>query len=114
MTANDTLIEGITRSDAHPALLDPSTGDVVTYAQLADAVHRIASQLAGTGVGPGDVVLIASVAALGFGALALLWRPLLRIVIHEEMAAVEGVPVLAVRIGFMVLLAVVVARPTFD
>jgi zinc transport system permease protein len=60
-------------------------------------------------VGPGDVVLIGSVAVLGLGALALLWRPLLRIAIHEETAAVEGVPVVAVRVAFMVLLAVVVA-----
>jgi zinc transport system permease protein len=60
-------------------------------------------------VGPGDVALIGAVAALGLGALAFLWRPLLRIAVHEEMAAVEGVPVVAVRIAFMVLLAVVVA-----
>ena len=60
MTANDTLIEGIARRDAHPALVDPATGDVVTYTQLADAVHRIASQLAGTGVGPGDVVALSA------------------------------------------------------
>lgn len=57
----------------------------------------------------GDVMVIAGVAAAGLATLAVLWRPLLRIAIHEEMAAVEGVPVLAVRIAFMVLLAVVVA-----
>ncbi len=56
-----------------------------------------------------DVGLIAGVALAGLGAIALLWRPLLRIAIHEEMAAAEGVPVMAVRIAFMVLLAVVVA-----
>lgn len=60
-------------------------------------------------VSRGDVGVIAAVAAGGLGALALLWRPLLRIAVHEEMAAVEGVPVVAVRIAFMVLLAVVVA-----
>jgi zinc transport system permease protein len=56
-----------------------------------------------------DVMVIGAVAAFGLAALAFLWRPLLRIAIHEETAAVEGVPVVAVRIGFMVLLAVVVA-----
>ena len=56
-----------------------------------------------------DVMVIGAVAACGLTALAFLWRPLLRIAIHEETAAVEGVPVVAVRVGFMVLLAVVVA-----
>lgn len=56
-----------------------------------------------------DVVVIAMVSAGGLGLIAVLWRALLRIAVHEEMAAVEGVPVLAVRIAFMVLLAVVVA-----
>ena len=60
MTANETLIRGIARNDAHPALLVPATDDVVTYTQLADAVLRIAGQLAGTGVGPGDVVALSA------------------------------------------------------
>lgn len=60
-------------------------------------------------VSKGDVMVIAAMAAAGLGALCILWRPLLRIAVHEEMAAVEGVPVVAVRVGFMVLLAIVVA-----
>ena len=42
-------------------------------------------------------------------ALAFLWRPLLAATVHEELARVEGVPVTAVRLAFMVLLAIVVA-----
>jgi zinc transport system permease protein len=38
-----------------------------------------------------------------------LWRPLLSATVHEELAAVEGVPVTAVNLGFMLLLAMVVA-----
>ncbi|MCP5419870.1 MAG: zinc ABC transporter permease subunit ZnuB [Gammaproteobacteria bacterium] len=41
--------------------------------------------------------------------LSRLWRPLLAITVHEELARVEGVPVFAVRLGFMTLIAVVVA-----
>lgn len=42
-------------------------------------------------------------------ALYLLWRHLLAIAVHEELAAVEGTPVAAVRLSFMLLLAAVVA-----
>ena len=50
----------------------------------------------------------------GTGALALLsvawlWRPLLALTVHEELARVEGVPVLRVRLAFMLLIAVIVA-----
>lgn len=41
--------------------------------------------------------------------LALLWRPLLALTVHEELARVEGVPVFAVRLLFMLLMAVVIA-----
>ena len=41
--------------------------------------------------------------------LALLWRSLLALTVHEELARVEGVPVFAVRLMFMLLLAVVIA-----
>ncbi|MCB1804590.1 MAG: metal ABC transporter permease, partial [Candidatus Competibacteraceae bacterium] len=50
--------------------------------------------------GGGVVVLI---------LLALLWRPLLALTVHEELAQVEGVPVFAVRLLFMLLMAVVIA-----
>ncbi|MEE4378060.1 MAG: zinc ABC transporter permease subunit ZnuB [Candidatus Competibacteraceae bacterium] len=41
--------------------------------------------------------------------LAGLWRSLLAMTVHEELARVEGVPVLLVRLIFMLLIAVVVA-----
>jgi zinc transport system permease protein len=43
------------------------------------------------------------------GAMAVLWRPLLAISVHEEMAAAEGVPVALVRGAFMLLMAFAVA-----
>jgi zinc transport system permease protein len=42
-------------------------------------------------------------------ALIALWRPLLAVTVHEEVARVEGVPVRAVGIGFMILMAATVA-----
>ena len=60
-------------------------------------------------VGPGDLVIIGTVAAGGLLVLWGLWRPLLRVTLHEDLAAVEGVRVIPVRICFMLLLAVTVA-----
>jgi len=43
------------------------------------------------------------------GLMLWLWRPLLAISVHEEMAAAEGVPVPLIRSGFMLLIAFTVA-----
>ncbi|MBI2584587.1 MAG: metal ABC transporter permease [Rhodospirillales bacterium] len=56
-----------------------------------------------------DIAMIYLGGALVIAALAWLWRPLLSATVHEELASVEGVPVTAVNLAFMVLLAVVVA-----
>ena len=50
----------------------------------------------------------------GGGAAALLvlvwiWRPLLAMTVHEELARVEGVPVVTIRLAFMLLIALVIA-----
>ncbi len=57
----------------------------------------------------GDIAVIYVGGALVIAALAWLWRPLLSATVHEELAFVDGVPVTAVNLGFMLLLAVVVA-----
>jgi zinc transport system permease protein len=41
--------------------------------------------------------------------LLLIWKPLLSITVHEELAQVEGTPVVAVRLAFMLLIALVIA-----
>ncbi len=46
---------------------------------------------------------------LVLAAMAFLWRPLLAITVHEELARVEGVRVLAVHLAYMLLIAVVIA-----
>ncbi len=60
-------------------------------------------------VGGGDLVLIYTVAAVIAGGLALIWRPLLSATVHEELAVVEGVPVLRVRLAFTVMIAAAIA-----
>jgi zinc transport system permease protein len=47
--------------------------------------------------------------ALSLAMLAFIWRPLLAITVHEDLARVEGVPVLPVRLAFMLLIAIVIA-----
>jgi zinc transport system permease protein len=60
-------------------------------------------------VSRGDLLAIAIGGALALVLLVLLWRPLLAITVHEELARVEGVPVLPVRLGLMLLIALVIA-----
>jgi zinc transport system permease protein len=56
-----------------------------------------------------DLAWIWSGGAVALLGLALLWRPLLAMTVHEELARVEGVPTGLVRLGFMVLVALVIA-----
>jgi zinc transport system permease protein len=52
-------------------------------------------------------ILLADV--LGLALLAWMWQGLLALTVHEELAAVEGRRVMALRLGFMLVLAVFVA-----
>lgn len=56
-----------------------------------------------------DLVAIALGGLFALVLLVLLWRPLLAITVHEELARIEGVPVLPVRLGLMLLIALVIA-----
>jgi len=60
-------------------------------------------------VGTADLVWIYSVGAIVLVSLIVWWRPLLAVTVHEDLAAVEGVPVQRVELLFMLLMAVVVA-----
>ena len=56
-----------------------------------------------------DLVVILALAVVTLAGTALLWRSLLSITVDEDLAAVEGVPVTGVRLGFVLMVAGVVA-----
>ena len=60
-------------------------------------------------VSKGELLGVYALGGVVLVAVAFLWRPLLAVTVHEEVARVEGIPVRAVGIGFMVLMAATVA-----
>jgi zinc transport system permease protein len=56
-----------------------------------------------------DILWIYGGGAVAMAVLAVIWRPLLAMTVHEELARVEGVNVTAVRAAFMLLVALVIA-----
>ncbi|WP_346838333.1 iron chelate uptake ABC transporter family permease subunit [Microbulbifer sp. SAOS-129_SWC] len=60
-------------------------------------------------VSPRDLVLMLAAALLIAALLYLLWEKLLAFTLHEELAAVEGVPVEKVRLALMLMLALLIA-----
>jgi zinc transport system permease protein len=56
-----------------------------------------------------DIAIVYIGGALVLGCLTWLWRPLLAITVHEDLARVEGVPVRRVQIAFMMIIAVTIA-----
>ncbi len=60
-------------------------------------------------VGAADLAWILGGSALVLAVLLPLWRPLLAITVHEELAKVEGLPVAAIRLALMLLIAIVIA-----
>jgi zinc transport system permease protein len=56
-----------------------------------------------------DVITIWLISMGVIGALTWLWRPLLAITVHEELAQVEGIAVTKVRTALMLLMALVIA-----
>lgn len=60
-------------------------------------------------VTPRDVVTIYLIGTIAIGLIIWLWKPLLTMTIHEELARVEGVPVKAVRTALMLIIALEIA-----
>ncbi|HCB12964.1 MAG TPA: hypothetical protein DEP36_05270, partial [Gammaproteobacteria bacterium] len=84
---------------------------LVTLAFLETVRVDLISYLFGDilAISPTDLYWIWGGAMLALAALVWLWRPLLAATVHEELAQVEGVPVFAVRLAFMLLIAIVIA-----
>jgi len=60
-------------------------------------------------VSPGDTLMIWTVGLCVTALLIWLWRPLLSITVHQDLAQVEGTPVAAVKAVLMLSLALVIA-----
>lgn len=58
---------------------------------------------------PIDLIFIYIGAASVLIALMFIWRPLLALTLHEELARAEGAPVFRIRLVFTLLLAIVIA-----
>ena len=103
LLATDTLL-GIL---SHSAL---SVGLVVMAFQQGVRID-LAGYLFGDilAVTPADLAWVWGGGVLVLALLAWLWRPLLALTVHEELARVEGVAVGRVRILFMLMIAVVIA-----
>ncbi|MBA1274790.1 zinc ABC transporter permease subunit ZnuB [Stutzerimonas azotifigens] len=101
--ASDTLL-GIL---AHSTL---SLG-LVTLSFMKDVRIDLMGYLFGDllAVGPTDLAWILGGSAMVLAMLVPLWRPLLAMTVHEELAKVEGLPVAAIRLALMLLIAVVIA-----
>jgi zinc transport system permease protein len=57
----------------------------------------------------GDLAAIAALALMTLAGMTFIWRALLSITVNEDLAAVEGIPVAGVRLGFVLMVAAVVA-----
>ena len=104
-----------------PRVSDDAVLGIVAHAALALGlvllvyVSDVSSELLGflfgdiLAVAPADLWWIWGGGAVVLAVLAVIWRPLLAMTVHEELAAVEGVPVAAVRLAFLFAVALVTA-----
>lgn len=60
-------------------------------------------------VGPSDLLWIVAGSALVLACLLALWRQLLAVTVHEELAQIEGLPVAGLRLALVLLIALVIA-----
>src|SRR3546814_203435 len=60
-------------------------------------------------IGIEDIAWIYAGAVIVLGLLALIWRPMLAVTVHDELARAEGVNAFATRLVFTLLLATVIA-----
>jgi len=103
MLLTDTLLGVL----AHVAL----AGGLVVVAFLTDLRVDLMGYLFGDilAVTNTDLMVIVTLAAITVIGMMLMWRSLLSITVNEDLAAVEGVPVARVRLGFVLMVAGVVA-----
>lgn len=100
-------------SDTLLGILAPSTLSLglVVLSFMRDVRIDLMGYLFGDllAISPSDLYWIIGGSLAVLALLALLWRPLLAITVHEELARVEGLPVASLRLGLMLLIAIVIA-----
>ncbi|HYC03290.1 MAG TPA: metal ABC transporter permease [Azospirillaceae bacterium] len=101
--ATDTLLGIVSHTTLSVGLIAVTMIETVRVDLLAYLFGDILS------IAASDIAWIWAGGALVLAALALLWNRLLAVTVDEDLARVEGVPVLAVRLGFMLLIAVTIA-----
>ncbi|MCP5382145.1 MAG: metal ABC transporter permease [Kordiimonadaceae bacterium] len=72
-----------------------------------DMMYYLVGQILAIGID--DLYTIGAVVVLSAIILYLIWRPLLSITVHEDLARIEGVKVDQIKIAYMLLIAFVVA-----
>ena len=60
-------------------------------------------------IGMGDIYTIGAVVIVSAICLFMIWRPLLSLTVHEDLAQIEGINVNGIRIAYMLLIAFLVA-----
>lgn len=101
--ASDTLLGILAHSSLSLGLVAVSFANNVRVDMMA---YLFGDLLA---VSPGDLLWIYGGGTLVLAALLWLWRPLLAMAVHAELAQVEGVPVQRVRLALTLLMALVIA-----
>ena len=80
------------------AFMEQVRGDLVAY--LFGDIPTISKN---------DLLWVVLIGAVALGVLLLIWRPLLSVTVHRDMARVEGIPVDLIELTFSCLIALVVA-----
>ena len=100
-------------SDTLLGILAPSTLSLglVALSFMHDVRIDLMSYLFGDllAISPGDLAWILGGSAAVLVLMVVLWRPLLAVTVHEELARVEGLPVAGLRLALMLLIAIVIA-----
>ncbi|MGB5454012.1 MAG: metal ABC transporter permease [Sedimenticolaceae bacterium] len=101
--ASDTLLGILAHGSLAVGLVAISFQDDVRIDLLAYLFGDILA------VGSVDLLWIWGGALLSLSVLVLIWRPLLNLSVHAELAAVDGVQVARIKLVFMLLVALVIA-----
>ncbi len=100
-------------SDTLLGILAPSTLSLGLV--VLSFMHEVRIDLMGylfgdlLAIGTTDLAWILGGSAAVLVLIIVLWRPLLAITVHEELARVEGLPVATLRMTLMLLIAIVIA-----